>query len=574
ATAQDPLDERGVRRLLCLLDQAGDRSGALQAYEDFARRLRDELQAEPAAETRALADALRAERPAAASPASPPAPASPVPSFPSSSPNPPAVRGGTGSPAPAASIAVLPFVDMSPEPQAYFADGLTEELISALALIEGMQVTSRTSSFAFKDRAQPLRAVAAELGVATVLEGSVRCMEGRVRVVAQLIDAATDTHLWTDAFERPLRDVLAIQSQVAEQISRALRVELSPAARGRMDARPTGNARAFDLYLQGRHWWSQGSREAWPRAVECYRQAIEEDARFALAYCGLADLYLHTSLLPFNPPVPRAEALEKGRVAALRALELNEELGEAHAALGVARWYAWDWEGSERAFRRAVVLNPGYATAHQRWSVCLCAQGRWDEALREVRRAQELDPLSLGVAVDRALIDLRARRYALAIAQLERVLAVDPCFAPALHFLTEAYAYSGDLPMAARMWQRRGRVTAERVAELDALLERRDMEAYARAWACEAERNGAAPGVLAGTLSRTGSLERAWEQIERALEERDPVLADGARLHPGFDVLRQDPRWQDVLRRIGITDPPPVPPPLALPYPGWEPAPG
>ncbi|HWK89632.1 MAG TPA: tetratricopeptide repeat protein, partial [Longimicrobium sp.] len=466
-----------------------------------------------------------------------------------------------------------PFVDMSPEPQAYFADGLTEELISALALIEGMQVTSRTSSFAFKDRPQPLRAVAAELGVATVLEGSVRCVEGRVRVVAQLIDAATDTHLWTDAYARPLGDLLGIQSQVAEQIARALRVELSPAARGRMDARPTASPRAFDLYLQGRYHLSQGSREAWPHAVECFRRAIEEDPRFALAYCGLADVYLHSSLLPFQPPVPRAEALEKGRVAALRALELNDELGEAHCALAVARWYAWDWEGAERAFRRALMLSPGSATAHQRWSVCLTALSRFDEALAEIRRALELDPLSLSLAVDRALVDLRARRYPLAIAQLERVLEVDPAYAPALHYLTEAFAYGGRLEQSTAIWERRGRITREQREALDDLLRRGDMTGFQREWVRVAERNGASPGVVAATLARAGEMDRAWEWMERALAERDPVLADGARLHPGIDVLRQDPRWPGVLRRMGIENPPPVPEPRALPYPGWHPAP-
>ena len=514
-----------------LLDQAGDRAGALQAYEEFARRLRGELEAEPSRETRALADGIRAQR-----------------------------TGPAPGPAPPGSLAVLPFLDLSPEPEEYFADGLTEDLISTLAAVPGLRVTSRTSSFAFKGRALPVGRVAEELGVAAVLEGSVRRGGGRVRVVAQLIDAATDAHLWTETYDRALTDFLAVQAEVAEQIARALRVELTPGARERIGARPPESPRAFHLYLRGRYFLGQGSREGWHRAVESFRLALEEDPRYALAYAGLADAYAQLPLFVFAPLLPRPEALARARTAALRALELNDELGEAYVALAVARWYEWDWEGAERAFRRALLLGPGSAAPHHRYGLTLCFLGRFEEAARELQRAQELDPLSLAIATDRGVVDLRAGRTELALARFHKVLEVDPAFHAAHHYLAEAYNYAGRHELGLPHWVARGFITPADADELAALLRTSELE-YRRDWLRRMERMEAAPTVLASGAIRVGEVERAWEWLERAFQERDPVLTNGVRVHPGLDPFRGDPRFADLLRRMGVDDAPAAGPP-------------
>lgn len=522
----DPFDERSLRRLLTLLERSGDRSGALQAYDEFVRRLHGELQVKPSVETRRLAQGLRAAKP----------------------------DGPTPAPDSQPSLAVLPFLDLSPTPEEYFADGITEELISALATVEGLRVTSRTSSFAFKGRAVSMRSVAEELGVAAVLEGSVRHGAGRVRITAQLIDARTDAHLWTESYDRELTDFLTIQTEVAEQIARALRVELSAATRERIGARPTGNPRAFHLYLRGRHHWNQGSREAWPQTLELFRLAIEEDPRFALAYAGLADTYLQPALFHFAPPLPRAESLARGKVAAMRALELNDELGEAHAALAVVRWYGWDWQGAERAFRRAIALSPGYVTAHHRYGLCLAFLGRFEEAAAELRRAQELDPLSLSVAVDRGVVELRAGRLELAMTHFRKVLEVDPGFYPAHHYLGEAYAYSGQHDLSTRHWAARGIITPAEADTLCETLRTGGLEAYRRELLAVLERLEGAPTVVASLLARLGEMERGWEMLERAFQERDPVLTDGVRVHPGLDPFRPDPRFAELLRRMGVEE--------------------
>ena len=525
----DPFDEAGVRRLMLLHDAAGDRAAALQAYEHFARRLSHELGGEPATATRELATRLRAP------------------------------AGPGGAPEGAVSLAVLPFADFGAAgTDEYLADGLTEELIAALAVVDGLRVTSRTSSFVYRRRQVPLRTIGAELGVAYVVEGSIRRGDDRIRVVVQLIEVRTDAHVWAERFEWAESDPLQLQVAAADAIAGALRLRLAPDERRRLAGRPSETPAAMQLYLRARHFLHLGSLDGWWQAVELLGRALEADPSFALAHAALADAYLRVTLFHFDPPVTRREAEARAEPAARRAIELRPELGEAHTALGVVLWHRREWEQALAELRRGTELSPASAAARQRYGLCLAFMGRWDEARREMREAQMLDPLSLSIAVDAGVVDLRQRRFERAVRQFQQALAIDPACTQALHYLSEAYGYMGRPLLSIELLERQSLMSAADTARLRRLLSDGGEEAFRHALPAVMERAGAAPGIQASALIRAGHAERAWEMLWRAVEVRDPALTDGIRVHPGFDLFRADPRWPGVLRAMGI-DPATVP---------------
>ncbi|HLG93710.1 MAG TPA: protein kinase, partial [candidate division Zixibacteria bacterium] len=325
------------------------------------------------------------------------------------------------------SIAVLPFDNISPDSEnEYFSDGLTEEIITHLSKIRTLKVISRTSAMRYKGVKKPLRQIAGELGVEFILEGSVRRQGNDLRISAQLIDAVQDSHLWAEKYRGTLEDVFDIQEKVAGEITGALRLQLSPNEQKDLKQRPTEDAEAFQLYLKGRYWWNKRTEEAIWRGIRYFEEAIQKDPLYALAYAGLADSY---NMLGFYSMLPPKEAFSKARAAALKALEIDENLAEAYPALAYARHYHdWNWTGAEKDYQRAIQLNPNYASAHQFYATFLTCMGRPEESLARMKKAQELDPLSLIINSALGWLYYYWRRYDEAIEQLKRVQEMDPNF--------------------------------------------------------------------------------------------------------------------------------------------------
>jgi TolB-like protein/Flp pilus assembly protein TadD len=332
----------------------------------------------------------------------------------------PATRGSIRS------IAVLPLANLSGDPtQEYFADGMTDELTTDLAQIGDLRVTSRTSAVQFKNTSKSLPQIAKELHVDAVLEGSVVRLGDRLRITAQLIEGRTDRHLWAKSYERASRDVLALQDELASDIADGIRVELSANARTRLATTRAVDPEAHDLYLRGRFFWNARTEESVVKAQGYFQQAIAKDPLFAPAYSGLADAYFYRGYIWGHLP-PR-EAMPLARAAALKAIELDENSAEGHTSLAMIKFfYDWDFKGAEQEFRRAISLNPNYATAHHFLAINLVALGRNDEALAEARAAVEADPLSVPVNNILGETLSEAGRYDEAIAQYRKTLELDP----------------------------------------------------------------------------------------------------------------------------------------------------
>jgi serine/threonine-protein kinase len=457
------------------------------------------------------------------------------------------------------SVAVLPFVNMSAEAEnEYFSDGVTEDIIAQLAKIGGLKVISRTSAMRYKGTEKGMSEIARELGVSTILEGSVRRAGERVRIVAQLIDTETDEHLWADTYDREFTDIFAIQSDVALQIAEALKTTLSPGEKARIVAKPTDSVLAYNAYLLGRFYWNKRTEPGMQRALEHFRDAIDADSEYALAYVGVADCY---NLLPFYGDRFPGETYPKAQAAALRALELNSSLAEAHASLaGVKQWFEWDWPGARREFERAIELSPGYALAYLWYAWFWIAQGNPERALAEGRRVEELDPLSLIASTDLGELLYYARQYEDAIAQHRKTLEMDPrfwvshlnlarayvqvsAFDEALKELQEAATLSEDYPSCEAF---RGYTYAMMGKRDDAL------GALERLLKMSRERN--VPSYLIALVhAGLGDLDEAFSWLDRALARRDSAwLLYYVSADPWADALRPDSRFAGILRAFNL----------------------
>ena len=319
-------------------------------------------------------------------------------------------------------VAVLPFANISADAaDEYFSDGLTEELISQLSKIRKLRVIARTSIMKYKGTNQDIAEIGRALQVGTILEGSVRKAGNQVRITAQLIDVASQAHLWSEDYDRALQDIFAIQSDIARQVAEALQITLLANEQKQIEQQDTADLEAHNAYLKGLYFYNQGG-VAYDKSRTYFEEAIERDPGYALAYARLADVYVK---LPFNSNMPSAEAYANARAAAEKALALNDALAEAHSALGSVKVLAdWDWSGAEREFHKAIALNPNYAIAHAEYGhkVLSAVMGRYDDALAELRRAQELDPLSVPIAMQIGWVYNHARRWDQSIAQFQRVL--------------------------------------------------------------------------------------------------------------------------------------------------------
>jgi len=448
------------------------------------------------------------------------------------------------------SIAVLQFEDLSAAgDQEYFGQGLAEELLNALAQTEGLRVVARTSSFSFAGKDTPVHEIGRQLSAGLVLEGSVRAAGGSVRVTAQLIDAGTGYHVWSQTYERKLADVFAIQDEIAAAIANALELRLLGDGAGSSRRARARDSEAVRQYLRGRHAFSQRTAEGLQESVGHFVRALELDPTFALAYAGLADAY---TLLDDYGMLEREEAYAKGTDAARRALDLDETLAEAHTSLAHILMHQLQNEDSEREFRRALELNPSHVQAHQWYALLLCQMRRWDEAIEHARRAAELDPLSFPPARGVGIVLSLARRTDEAVAQLEATLVQHPDNESVMDFLTLVYVQAGrydDATALSRVLEERypGPYYRGQLAVVHAAAGRSE---EARRLLAELEDDFAYRSQLALAWAYLGDLDRAFLWLDRAIEAREAVL-DFMEIGPEWDPLRGDARFTAALRKTG-----------------------
>ncbi len=454
------------------------------------------------------------------------------------------------------SIAVLPLENLSGDPeQDYFADGMTEELITTLSKISALRVISRTSVMTYKGARKALPQIARELKVDAVIEGSVLRSGNRVRITAQLIRAATDQHLWAESYEQDLRDVLALQSDVAQDIAAQVRVKLTGQEKLRVASTRPLNSEAHELYLKGRFWWNKRTRESTEKGVAYFLQATEKDPTYAPAYAGLADAYLN---LKDYGILPGREIYPKAIAAAKKAVELDDTLAEAHAALGIVKQeLEWDWAGAEREFRRAIELNPGYARAHNLYALYQMAQGRPEQALAEIERARELDPLSPIISNNVASILHFSGHDDQAIEQGRKALELDPAM-PALHWpLGLAYEQKGMFAEAEAGFKKAVGLEKNPIylAALGHVYAREGRRGEARLILKQlgelSKVRFVSPYELAVVYTGLGEKDRALDLLRQACEEHSGRLYLLG-VDPRFDPLRADPRFGELLRRVGV----------------------
>jgi TolB-like protein/DNA-binding winged helix-turn-helix (wHTH) protein/Tfp pilus assembly protein PilF len=454
------------------------------------------------------------------------------------------------------SLAVLPLENLSGDAsQDYFADGMTDELITDLAQIRALRVISRTSVMAYKHARKPLPEIARELNVDAVVEGSVLRAGDQVRITAQLIEASTDKHLWSQSYEGELRDTLALQNRVAGAIADQIRIHLTPQEEAALKNVKVVNPEAYESYLKGRYFWNKRTADGLKAALAYFNQAIEEDPKYAQAYSGLADTYALLGDWQYAVMTPK-EAFPKAKAAAIKALELDNTLSEAHTSLAFSLdLFDWNWEAAEKEFRRAIELNPGYATAHHWYAWHLSGMGRNSEAIAEMRKAENLDPLSLIINADLAELLLIARFSDQSIQQSRKTLDMDPNFAVAhydlgqallqKHMYSEAIAeletatkLSADSPICKSTLAYAYAISGRRN---DALKILNDLTRRSNGFSNAAE--------IALIYAGLGENDQAMAWLEKAYSERfNPSIL----LRPAFDPLRSDTRFQKLVHRIGL----------------------
>jgi len=455
------------------------------------------------------------------------------------------------------SIAVLPFVNLSPDPEnEYFSDGITEDIITQLSKIGKFKVISRTSVMRYKGRDQNLREIGKELAVGTILEGSVRHAGGQVRIVAQLIDAENDAHLWADSYDGGTKDIFAIQSEVAIKIAAALKAKLSPAEKARIENKPTENFEAYNFYLKGRYFWNKRTEDGMKKGLDYFQKAIDKDPSYALAYAGLADSYRMLVGYGFLPQ----ENLQRARTAVAKALEIDPMLAEAHTTIATLKLGTWDWTGAEEEFQLAIELNPNYASAHHWYSDLLSERGRHEEAIAEAKRAQELDPLSLVVVGNVGWCLHFARQYDQAEKHLLKIVEMDSNFYMTHWALGLVYEQKKMYKEATIELQKAvalsngSQSTMTSLGHLYAVAGKRgEAMEIVNKFKKQTAQNYASPTYIAAIYGALGEIDEAFKWLEEAYEERDVDLRY-LKVDPYFDTVRPDPRFTELLKRIGLAE--------------------
>ncbi len=458
------------------------------------------------------------------------------------------------------SIAVLPFVDMSPQKdQEYFCDGIAEELISALTHIKDLRVVARTSAFAFRGEKIDVREIGKKLNVSTVLEGSIRKARNRVRITAQLINVEDGYHLWSEKFDREMEDIFAIQDEISLAIVDHLKVKLLAREKAAIEKRPTDDLEAYNLYLKGLHFGWQPYEDAFKKSQDYYRKAIDKDPTFALAYVGIGFTYYALGALSLRPS---ASAMPKAKTALKKALELDDSLAEAYALTAtLALMYDWDWEAAEKNFKRTFELNPGYPMAHAQYAWFLLAMNRFDEAVRETKLAQELDPLlplfyAMSVGILRAV-----GKYDEAKQEFHRAIELDPNIGLAYFHLGCAYLDQGMMEEALSTFQRaRELATGSGWAEAKLGViyaiqgEKKKANQILDELVGKKKTTFVESFSIACLYSHLGHTDKAFEYLDIAYEERDTLM-------PYLNILKvsefskevyADPRFKKLLKRMKL----------------------
>jgi serine/threonine-protein kinase len=455
------------------------------------------------------------------------------------------------------SIAVLPFADGSPlKDQQYLCDGMTDEIIAKLSTLKSWKVISRSSVMQYKNTNKDINQIGQELGVSTILEGSIRREDDQIRVMTQLVNVEDRFQLWSQTYEQKIESVFAIQSAIAEEITKALKTALSPADEKRMQMNPTDNLEAYNLYLQGRFLWNKRTATDMKKSIEFYEEAIEKDPEFALAYAGLADTYIN--LYEWNV-LPSMTSYTNAKKALNKALDLNDSLGEAHCSFAYVLYiFEWDYEPAEKEFKRAIELNPNYATAHQWYGEYLAAMGRFEEAYQEFDKALELDPLSLIISAIKGQILYFEGRYDDSIKQLELTFEMDDKYFPTLLFLAWNYIKKEMYQEAIDITQKLSSLYEDSILPLLTNIEIHafsgQMEKAKKIFDDLLQQTPAkyiTPQNKATVYSLFGEKDKAFEWLEKAYNERS--------LPPNFviygywyDSIRSDPRYKALLKKMNL----------------------
>lgn len=456
-------------------------------------------------------------------------------------------------------LVVLPFQDFSDDPsQEYFSDGLTEEMITQLGRLDPQRlgVIARASAMRYKNQAVDVAKVGADLGVDYIVEGSVRRGGDRVRIAATLVQVSDRTQIWADQYERDLKDILSVQSEVARAVARGVLITLSPTTETRLARWHPVDPGAYQLYLQGRYFWNQRDLAGLTRSVDYFTRAIQLAPDEPLPYVGLADAYI---VLTDQGSMAATESMPKAKAAAEKALSLDPDLAEAHSSLAMIRAsFEWDWTGAEAGFRRAAAINPNYATAHHWYAHLLRSQRRFDEAIEEIRRAQSLDPLSLIINSNVASALFHAGRFAEAEAQAKRCLEMNDRFAPAYWILGRLKLQMGATGEALAYFEKGVEVSDRDPAYLCSLahaygVSGRSAESVALLHEVEriAKERYVAPMDLALVHLGQGQTDRALDLIERAVDEHFTGVRQ-LRIEERFASLKDNPRFEALCRRVGV----------------------
>ena len=459
------------------------------------------------------------------------------------------------------SIVVLPMENLSGDSsQDYFADGMTDELIASLARISSIRVISRTTAMEYKGTHQSLEKIAHDLNVDAVVEGTVLRSGDRVRITAELVQVSTDRHLWADTYESPLGDVLLLQNHVAAAIVSQIRISLTPQDKEHLSASRPVNAEAYEDYLKGRYYWGKRSEDGLSKAIHYFQSATEKDPQYALAYAGLADCYgiLGAAIVG---TVPTSDVAPKAEAAATKAVSLDPTLAETQTALATVQFnYNWNWTAAETGFRRAIQLNPSYATAHQRYSLYLIAMGRIDESLGEMNRARSLDPLSLSMNFSLGWRLYMARQYDQAIAQLLNTIEMDPTYLLAHIVLGQCYEEKGQYALAIAELQKAGVLSSNSPPVIAALAHvyavsgrRQDALRLRNELQSQSAYRYVSPFYEATVFAGLGDQPHAIAALNQAYDDRSNNMIFLGMV-PQFDPMRSNPDFRNLMRKIGLQE--------------------
>ena len=454
------------------------------------------------------------------------------------------------------SIAVLPFINASGDPNTeYLSDGISEALINSLTELRQLRVVARTTAFRYKNKEADPQQVGRELNVRAVLMGRVRQMGDTLNIQVDLVDATTGVQLWGQEYERKISDLLSIKQAVAREVTEKLRLRLSGDEQQQLTKRDTTNAEAYQFYLRGRYYWNKRSREGIKKAIEQFQQAIDRDPNYALGYVGLADSYLS---LEQYAGVPSNETLPKARAAVDRALQLDDSLAEAHTSSASIYQKLWRWAEAEEEFKRAISLNPNYPTAHHWYAYYFYTKRQFDDAMREIKRAHELDPLSPVISENVAFVYLLKNDFNSAIEQCQKTIELDPSFADAHYILGFAYLKGGRNEEATAEFQKAVELSGRAATYLGNLgycyaVTGRRPEALAILKELEEKhtKRESSGQFLAAVYAGLGDKDQAFSWLERDFQQRSGQLPTIA-FRLLFEGLRSDPRYADLLRRMGL----------------------